>query len=134
VSEPDESSPPDSFPEILATGSMLNLAVKLAGDWPGSAVWSAPSLKPLQAESVAEACRAHRLVVTLEEHNRIGGLGGAVAEILSQERPMPVCRIGVPDQYSELCGSYAYLMKEHGLDLDSVRAQISAFMKKHSIA
>jgi len=119
---------------FIATGSMLNLAVKLAGDWPGSAVWSAPSLKPLQAESVAEACRAHRLVVTLEEHNRIGGLGGAVAEILSQEHPMPICRIGVPDQYSELCGSYSYLMKEHGLDLDSVRAQISAFMKKHSIA
>jgi len=72
--------------------------------------------------------------VTLEEHNVIGGLGGAVAEVLSQEHPLPICRIGVPDQYSELCGSYPYLMKEHGLDLASVRAQVVAFIKKHSIA
>jgi len=118
---------------FIATGSMLNLAVTLAQEWPGSAVWSAPSLKPLEIESVVSACSPHRVVVTLEEHNIIGGLGGAVAEILSQEHPLPVCRIGVPDQYSELCGSYAYLMREHGLDLDSVRVKVQAFTKKHPI-
>lgn len=119
---------------FIATGSMLNLAVKLAEEWPGSAVWSAPSLKPLDTGSLVSVCRPHRVVVTLEEHNVIGGLGGAVAEILSQEHPLPVCRIGVPDQYSELCGSYSYLMREHGLDLNSVRAQVHAFTKKHPVA
>ncbi len=119
---------------FIATGSMLNLAVKLADDWPGSAVWSAPSVKPLSIESVVSACYPHKIVVTLEEHNVLGGLGGAIAEILSQEHPLPVCRIGVPDQYSELCGSYAYLMQEHGLDLPSVRAQVLAFTKRHPTA
>ena len=119
---------------FIATGSMLNTAVKLTGEWPGSAIWSAPSLKPLEVESVVSTCRPHRVVVTLEEHNVIGGLGGAVAEILSQEHPLPVCRIGVPDRYSELCGSYSYLMQEHGLDLNSVRTQVRAFTKKHSVA
>lgn len=116
---------------FVATGSLVNLAVKLAKDWPGSAVWSAPCLKPLDLESLVAACDRHRLVVTLEEHNILGGLGGAVAEILSQEHPLPICRIGVPDRFSRFCGSYSYLMREHGLDLDSARSQITAFTKKH---
>jgi transketolase len=118
---------------FIATGSMLSLAVKLAEEWPGSAVWSAPSLKPLSTDSVVSACSPHRIVVTLEEHNILGGLGGAVAEILSQEHPLPVCRVGVPDQYSELCGSYSYLMREHGLDLSSVRTRVHTFTKRHGI-
>lgn len=116
---------------FVGTGSMVNLAVNLAKDWPGSAVWSAPSIKPLDADSLVAACNRHRIVVTLEEHNILGGLGGAVAEILAQEHPMPVCRIGVPDRFSHFCGSYSYLMQEHGLDLDSARARIKAFTKKH---
>jgi transketolase len=116
---------------FMATGSMLKLAVTLARDWPGSAVWSAPCLKPLLHEAVVAACAGHRLVVTLEEHNVIGGLGGAVAEILSEENPLPVCRVGVPDRFSHGCGSYNYLMQEHGLDLESVRTRVLAFIKKH---
>jgi transketolase len=117
---------------FVATGSLAGLAVKLAKDWPGSAVWSAPCLKPLDADSLVAACTPHRIVVTLEEHNILGGLGGAVAEILSQEHPMPICRLGVPDRFSQLCGSYPYLMREHGLDLDSARMRVHAFTKKHS--
>ncbi len=116
---------------FIATGSMLKLAVTLARDWPGSAVWSAPSLKPLDVEAVVSACAGRRLVVTLEEHNVIGGLGGAVAEILSAENPLPVCRIGVPDRFARSCGSYAHLMQELGLDLESVRTRVLAFIKKH---
>jgi transketolase len=116
---------------FIATGPMAALAVTLAKDWPGSAVWSAPSLKPMDVESLVSACTGHRIVVTLEEHNILGGLGGAVAEILSQEHPLPLCRVGVPDRFSEYCGSYSYLMREHGLDLASVRAQVHAFTKKH---
>jgi transketolase len=116
---------------FIGTGSLVNLAVKLAKDWPGSAVWSAPSLKPLDAAALVAACQPHRIVITLEEHNVLGGLGGAVAELLSQEHPMPVCRLGVPDRFSRYCGSYLYLMREHGLDLESARNQILAFTKKH---
>jgi len=126
-------SPGNGALVFIATGSLVTLAVKLAKDWPGGAVWSAPSLKPLHTDSVVAACSRHRLVVTLEEHNVLGGLGGAVAEILSQEHPMPVCRLGIPDRFSRFCGSYSYLMREHGLDFDSARSQILAFTKKHSL-
>jgi transketolase len=118
---------------FIATGSMLKLAVTLAKDWPGSAVWSAPSLKPLDADAVVAACAHHRLVVTLEEHNVLGGLGGAVAEILSAENPRPVCRIGVPDRFARACGSYGHLVQELGLDLESVRTRVLAFSKKHQV-
>jgi transketolase len=116
---------------FIATGSMVKTAQALTRDWAGSAVWSAPTLKPLDIESLVTACSGHKVVVTLEEHNIIGGLGSAVAEILSQELPMPVCRVGIPDRFSELCGSYNYLLREHGLDLDSVRTQVHAFVKRH---
>jgi len=116
---------------FIATGPLATLAVALAKDWPGSAVWSAPSLKPLDVDSLLAACDRHRIVVTLEEHNILGGLGGAVAEILSQEHPLPICRLGVPDRFSRFCGRYPYLMREHGLDPDSARARIRAFTKKH---
>jgi transketolase len=118
---------------FIATGSMLQTALALARDWPGSAVWSAPSIKPLDAGAVVAACAGHRLVVTLEEHNIIGGLGAAVAEILSTEHPLPVCRIGVPDRFARACGSYAYLLQELGLDLESVRTRVQAFSKKHQV-
>jgi transketolase len=118
---------------FVATGSQLKLATKLAQERPGSAVWSAPSLKPLNPEALVSACRPHRMVVTLEEHNILGGLGGAVAEILSQEHPMPVCRLGIPDRFSELCGSYDYLMREHELDFDSASARLLAFTKRHAV-
>ncbi len=119
---------------FIATGSQVKLATKLAQEWPGSAVWSAPSIKPLDSEAVVSACLAHKMVVTLEEHNILGGLGGAIAEILSEERPMPVCRLGIRDRFSELCGSYNYLMREHGLDLDSASARVHAFVKRHGPA
>jgi transketolase len=117
---------------FLATGSMLGLAVELAREWQGTAVWSACSLKPIDVESIVSACRPHRIVVTLEEHNVLGGFGGAIAEILSQEYPLPICRVGIQDCYYKPCGSYAHVMRQHGLDLDSVRTRVQAFASRHS--
>ena len=62
----------------VATGSMVRTALDaVASRWPDSAVWSAPSLKPIDAEAVTAICRGHRVVVTLEEHSVAGGLGSA---------------------------------------------------------
>jgi transketolase len=115
---------------FIATGAQVLMAMQVAREWPGSAIWSAPSLKPLDTAAVLAACRPHRLVVTMEEHNVFGGLGGAVAEILTEEHPMPVCRIGIQDRFTQLCGSYPYTIKEHGLDLESIRGRITAFLAK----
>ncbi|WP_054073847.1 MULTISPECIES: transketolase family protein [Comamonas] len=115
-------------PGLIATGSMLRTAVDIAQVL-GLSVWSAPVLKPLRAEDVCAAARATSGLVTLEEHSVLGGLGAAVAEITSEHQPVHVLRIGVPDRFSEHCGTHAYLLREHGLDTDTIRERILAFCR-----
>lgn len=117
-------------PGLIATGSMVRTAIDIAQEQSLS-VWSAPVLKPLRVEDVCAAARATSGLVTLEEHSVLGGLGAAVTEITSEHQPVHVLRIGVPDRFSEHCGTHAYLLKEHGLDTDTVRDRILAF--SHSI-
>jgi transketolase len=114
-------------PALIATGSMVRTALDIAQQDLDAAVWSVPSIKPLDAAQVAEVAAGSRGLAVLEEHSTYGGLGAAVAEITSEHRPVRVLRIGVRDRYSEHCGTYAYLLKEHGLDVGSVSAQIHAF-------
>jgi transketolase len=113
----------------VATGSMVRTALAAAEGWPGSSVWSAPCLKPLDAGPVAAVCRRHRAVIVLEEHSVYGGLGSAVAEVASACAPTWVCRVGIPDRFSERCGSYAYLLGEHRLDAEAVTRRVREFLQ-----
>lgn len=113
-------------PGLIATGSMVRTAVDVAAVRDLS-VWSAPSLKPLSADDVIAAARASAGLVTLEEHSVLGGLGAAVTEITSERQPTLVLRIGVPDRFSEHCGTHAYLLKEHGLDQVTIERRINEF-------
>ena len=115
---------------FIATGSMVQTALTVAQSWPDSAVWSAPSIKPLSESALAEIARKHRVLVVLEEHSVLGGLGSAVAEIVSSVAPTFVCRVGIQDRFSEFCGSYAYLMEEHQLTPEAVKAQVEEFLRK----
>jgi transketolase len=113
---------------FIATGSMVRPAIDVAEQhFPDATVWSVPSIKPLDAVAVAGICAASRVVVVMEEHSVLGGLGSAIAEISSERAPVRLLRIGVRDRFSAHCGSYGYLLKEHGLDADSIRSQIDAF-------
>ena len=114
----------------IATGSMVRPALAAAARWPGSAVYSAPCLKPLDPEAVAAVCRQHRAVVTVEEHSVFGGLGGAVAEIAADRAPTFVCRVGVDDRFSEKCGTYQYLLGEHRLDADSIARRVDEYLRR----
>jgi transketolase len=113
----------------VATGSMVRTALRLAEYWPGSAVYSAPSLKPLHPDAVAAICRRHRAIITLEEHSVHGGLGAAICEIATEQAPTWVCRIGIPDRFSRFCGSYSYLLTEHELDDTAVLSRIDRFLE-----
>lgn len=115
---------------FIATGSMLQTALTVAQSWPDSSVWSAPSIKPLSESALAEIARKHRVLVVLEEHSVLGGLGSAVAEIVSSVAPTFVCRVGIQDRFSECCGSYAYLMEEHQLTPEAIKAQVQEFLRK----
>src|SRR5262249_26708044 len=112
----------------IATGSMVPTALTVSKQWPGSAVWSAPSLKPIDEVQVAVICRRHLVVVVMEEHSVYGGLGSAVTEIASAQAPTWVCRVGIRDRFSRCCGSYGYLLSEHQLDAAAVQGQVERFV------
>jgi transketolase len=113
----------------IATGSMVRTALRLAEYWPGSAVYSAPCLKPLHSDGVASICRRHRAIITLEEHSVFGGLGAAICEIATTCAPTWICRVGIPDRFSQFCGSYSYLLAEHGLDDKSILSRVDRFLE-----
>lgn len=116
---------------FIATGSMVRTAAELASTaYPDAEVWSVPSIKPIDTQRVVDICRRHQGVVVLEEHSVMGGLGSLVAEIAAEHAPVRILRVGVPDRFSHHCGSYDYLLKEHGLDLQSVTEKVSAFEKR----
>ncbi|MBT8558170.1 transketolase [Polynucleobacter paneuropaeus] len=113
---------------LLATGSMLKIALELADQGLDAEVWSVPSIKPLSREQLAELTRRVDCLVTLEEHSVIGGMGACVAEEVALHRPLPICRIGVEDRFSAFCGSWEYLLQEHRLDLPSTKQRIKSFL------
>lgn len=109
---------------LLATGSMVTTALALAQGGIDAQVWSVPSIKPLDEGTLARIAQDVDALVVLEEHSVYGGLGSRVAEFVSQGRPKPVWRFGVQDRFSAKCGTYEYLLREHGLDLSTVRAAL----------
>lgn len=114
---------------FIATGSMVRTAMDIAAaDYPAAAVWSAPSIKPMDQKQVAAICAQSQAVVVLEEHSVLGGLGSAIAEIVSELAPVRLLRIGVPDRFSQHCGTYEYLLKEHELDQAAVALRIEVFL------
>lgn len=114
---------------LIATGSMVSTAKRISETcFSGASVWSAPCIKPINAGQVAEICRKHKVLVTLEEHSILGGLGAAISEIASEFAPVKVLRIGVSDRFSKNCGSYEYLLMEHGLDQAAIEERITAFL------
>lgn len=77
-----------------------------------------PTIKPFNgAQLLALAAKMDNLVV-LEEHSIYGGIGGLVSELVAAESGVRarVIRHGMQDRFSEKCGSYSYLMREHQLD------------------
>ena len=114
---------------FIATGALVRTALDIAADsYPDATVWSAPFIKPLDNEQVTAICKQHRGIVVLEEHSVLGGLGSAIAEIASEFAPVRILRIGVNDRYSEHCGTYEYLLKEHGLDRLTIELRVHDFL------
>lgn len=117
----------DGGTAILATGPIATTALAVADRIDGVAVWSAPLLKPFDTSALAAICQSAVRLVTMEEHSVMGGFGSIIAEETSATHPLPILRIGVPDRFSEHCGSYDYLLREHGLDIETVTARIAAY-------
>jgi transketolase len=109
---------------IIATGTMtyhaLVAADKLYKDGIEAEVVHVPTIKPLDAETILKSVRKTGAVVTAEEGQIIGGLGGAIAELLAENHPVPMKRIGMQDRFGE-SGKSDELMTHFGLDGEHIR-------------
>ena len=116
---------------IFATGLEVNesleAAKKLAEDGIDAEVINIHTIKPIDAELIVKSASKTGKVVTVEEHSVIGGLGGAVAEVLSEKCPTKMLRIGVKDTFGE-SGPAVKLLAKYELDAEGIYKQIKAFL------
>ena len=103
---------------IIASGVCVSEALTAAGKLDASGikarVLNIHTVKPIDTESVLQAAAETGAIVSAENHSIIGGLGSAVAEVLAEERPTPLVRVGVRDRFGEV-GKQDYLMRTFGI-------------------
>jgi transketolase len=115
---------------ILVTGGILeevwDVATNLKKFDIDARVISVPSLKPFDHETVINACRETKIIITVEEHSIQGGLGSIVAEVLMDKgvTPKKFLRIGLEAGFSCIVGSQAYLRKRYGLDAQAITNKV----------
>lgn len=106
---------------IVTMGTMLDEGFKLSkfleAHHISHVLYSCPRIKPISTEAVLQAVARSKLVVTMEEHNVIGGLGSAIAEILAEIKCTPILlRIGLEDEFSSIVGDRDFLRRSYGMD------------------
>jgi len=108
---------------LVATGLMVEMALEakklLAQDGINARVINIHTIKPIDREILVKAAKETGAIVTCEEHNIIGGLGSAVAEVLCEESPVPMERIGVKDSFGK-SGVPADLFKDYDLTPEAI--------------
>lgn len=118
---------------IVATGLMVQEAVKaaeaLSADGISAEVINIHTIKPLDTELLIASAKKTGRVVTVEEHSIIGGLGEAVAAVLSESCPTPVTRIGVMDTFGH-SGPALDLLKEFGLSAEHIAEVVKEKLAK----
>lgn len=113
----------------VMTRRALVAAERLAASGISARVIHMPTIKPIDRELLTAAARSTRLMVTCEDHNIIGGLGSAVAEVLSELALVPLRRIGIADVIGT-SGEPDELACHYGLDADSVHDQVLSMVRE----
>ena len=115
---------------IVATGlpvaNCLEAAERLAAEGIDAKVINIHTIKPIDKDLIIAAAKETGKIVTVEEHSVIGGLGSAVCDVLSENLPTPVLKIGINDTYGE-SGPAVELVKKYGLDADGIYEKVKAF-------
>ncbi|MDD3361249.1 MAG: transketolase family protein [Hespellia sp.] len=116
---------------IIATGlpvsGALEAAEKLAAEGVSAKVINIHTIKPIDAELIVAAAKECGKVVTVEEHSVIGGLGSAVCDVLAEEAPTKVKKIGVYDTFGE-SGPAVELIHKYQLDAEGIYTQIKKWL------
>jgi len=118
---------------IIATGIMVSVAMEakelLLKDGINARVIDIHTIKPIDEEIIIKAARETGAIITAEEHNIIGGLGSAVCEVVSENHPVKVKRIGIRDTFGQ-SGSPQELMEFYGLTASKIRDTALLLLRK----
>ena len=87
-----------------------------------------PVVKPIDAETIIESAKKTNRVITIENHSIIGGLGSAVCEVLSENHPVKINRIGTNDEFGQ-SGTAKELMQYYGLNSEKLAEKIIGLLK-----
>ena len=119
---------------IVATGMLVSMALEAAEALKNEGidvrVINISTIKPIDKDIILDAARATGAIVTAEEHSIIGGLGSAVAEVVSESHPVPVLRVGVEDSYGR-SGKVPELLEIYGLTSKNIadKARLAVSLK-----
>ena len=118
---------------LVGTGIMVSKAMEaaelLVAEGISAAVVNISTIKPLDAELIIAQAQKTGAVVTCEEHTICGGLGSAVAEVLVENCPVPMARVGVEDKFGE-SGLPDELLEKYGLSASNIAAKAKAVIAK----
>lgn len=120
---------------IVATGITVAMALEarkmLESDGISARVINIHTIKPIDREIIIDAAASTGAIVTAEEHNIIGGLGSAVAEVVCESKPVPVVRVGVEDKFGR-SGSVSAMLEAYGITPANIaaKAKLAVSLKK----
>jgi len=121
---------------IIACGPLVYEALKaariLAKSKIGSLVINCHTIKPLDSQTIVRAAKTTGCVVTVEDHQISGGLGSAIAEVLSQNFPVPIEMVGVDDSFGE-SGTSKELLKKYGLTAKDIVSAAKRSIKRRVV-
>lgn len=123
---------------IISSGGILknawDAAETLKKEGVSTGLYSLPTIKPLDVESIKEAAHRYKLIITIEEHSISGGLGGCVAEVLAElSGPKArLKRIGLPEILSSVVGDQDYLRRYYGLTAQAIVDAVNDHLDKGS--
>ena len=116
---------------VIATGLMVNEALiaaeQLKAEGISVRVINMATIKPIDKEIILKAAKETGAIVTAEEHNIIGGLGSAVAEVLCENKPVPMLRVGVEDTFGR-SGPALELLELYGLTAPHIAEKVKAVL------
>lgn len=113
------------FEEVTACKEMLN------NECVNPMIYTYPTVKPIDKDTIEEVAQKVDLIVTCEEHNIIGGFGSAVAEVMAEMKDIKakLLRMGLNDEYSVRVGNQKYLRAQYGIDAKSIAEKILNSLK-----
>ncbi|MBI3813712.1 MAG: transketolase family protein [Nitrospinae bacterium] len=121
---------------IIAAGLMAHAAMEAADDLRkdglSAGIINMSTIKPIDSNAILTAARKSGAIVTVEEHSIIGGLGSAVAEVISENEPVLLKRIGINDKFG-MSGRPAELLEHYGLTKDAIKKAVYNIVEKKGI-